>query len=223
MAGKRNVHLSTETLESRALLAFVAHLTPNFAQLPGDRASAVIKIKFTDHATQAVVSGTLKDISNPSAVVLRLQNNNPTMSAAVVTTTTTTTQTTPPSAPVTATVSTVTTTTPALTVAVLLKPGNGSGPYRHVRFSGTINASSLIGDLTGQPLKQLQTDMSEGMVSAVVTTNNGVDAATTVAPGNAKGGEIKGTFLATGPKPWLNNLVQSVTQAVTASLANKSS
>jgi hypothetical protein len=220
MGGKRGMHCIIEALETRGLLAFVANLTPVPA-LSGDGASAVIKIKFIDHATQAVVSGTLKNISNPSAVVLRLPST--TVMSQPVMTNTVTTQTTPAASPVTATVSTVTTSMATQTVAVLLKPGTASGPFRHVPFRGTINQSSLIGALTGMPFRQLRTDMRDGLVSAVVTTNNGVDPMTTVAPGNAQSGEIKGTFLPAGSRPFVTKLVQAVDQAVSTTLANRAS
>jgi hypothetical protein len=77
-------------------------------------------------------------------------------------------------------------------------PGPASGPFRHVHFSGTISSSSLIGNLTGRRLGQLRDQMSEGNVTAVVTTNNGVDSATTVAPGNVQTGEISGMFMKQG-------------------------
>jgi hypothetical protein len=189
--------LQAHHMEPKPQNAFVAHLA---TMLPNDKASAVVKVRFIDSGTQAIVSGTLRDISNPSAVILRLPSGMPTISKAVITTTTTTpiTNTTPPTPlgpPVDAIVSTVTTSMPpAQTVAVLLKPGAGSGPFRHVPFGLTINRSSLIGELTGKPLWKLRDQMRNGMVSVVVTTNNGVDPMTTVAPGNAQSGEIQGTF-----------------------------
>ena len=211
MGGKRGMHFNIEALEARALLAFVADLTP-IAALASDPASAVIKIKFIDHATQAVVSGTLKDISNPSAVVLRLMPPITEVSPHPAMTVTMTTPTNPPGPEVTATVLTTTTSMNVQTVAVLLKPGTGSGPFRHVPFRGTINQSSLIGALTGVPFRQLQTDMREGLVSAVVTTNNGVDPMTTVAQGNAQSGEIMGTFVPAAPSHgwpiWLNQSIR---------------
>jgi hypothetical protein len=214
MGGKRGRRLTIEAMETRDLPAaatglgvlaapharhpepkpqnaFVAHLT---TMLPNDTASAVVKVKFIDAGAQAIVSGTLKDISNPSAVILRVPPGIPTMSKPVITTTMTT-PTTPLGPEVTATVSTVTTSSPpAQTVAVLLKPGVGSGPFLHVPFELTISRSSLIGELTGKPLQNLLDQMRKGMVSVVVTTNNGVDPMTTVAPGNAQSGEIQGTF-----------------------------
>jgi hypothetical protein len=221
MGSKRGRFLIYEALETRAVPAagtgpgalaaahaqhagpkpensFVAHLT---TMLPNDNASAVIKVKFVDGGTQAIVSGTLRDISNPSAVILRLPAGTPTMSKPAMTITTTTpvnntTQLTPVGPQAYATVSTVTTSMPpAQTVAVLLKPGTGTGPFLHVPFVLTINRSSLIGQLTGKPLQQLLDQMREGKVSVVVTTNNGVDPMTTVAPGNAQSGEIMGTLL----------------------------
>jgi hypothetical protein len=220
MGGKRGMHFIVEALETRALLAFVADLTP-ISALSGDPASAVIKVKFIHNGTEAIVSGILSNISNPSAVVLRLPST--TLMSPPVTTTTMTT--TPPgsSSTVTATVNTVTTSMNAQTVAVLLKPGAGSGPFRHVPFKGTINQSSLIGALTGQPFRQLRTDMRDGLVSAVVTTNNGVDPMTDVQPGNAQSGEIKGPFVPTGPSPWVAALVQSIDQGLVTTLANRAS
>jgi hypothetical protein len=172
---------------------FVAHLMP-ISVLPSDRASAVIKVKFIDAGSQAVVSGTLKDISNPSAVVLRLMPPITEVSPNPAKTVTSTTPTNPSGPEVTATVLTTATTLNAQTIAILLKPGTASGPFLHVHFEGTINSSSLIGNLTGKRLGQLRKEMSLGNVGAVVTTNNGVDSAMILAPGNVQSGEIQGTF-----------------------------
>jgi hypothetical protein len=128
-----------------------------------------------------------------------------------------------PDLQVTATVSTVTTSMNAQIVAVLLKPGAGSGPFRHVPFKLTINRSSLIGELTGVPFRQLLTDTRDGLVSAVVTTSNGVDPATDAQPGNAQSCEIKGMFVPAGPSPWMAGLIQSIDQGLITTLAIRAS
>jgi hypothetical protein len=220
MGSQRSNTFKVEVLEPRALLAFVADLQ-HVAALPGDPASAVIRVNFIDNGSAAIVSGTLSNISNPSAVVLRLPSTSATSQP--VTTTTVTTPTSPSAPSVTATVQTVTTSTDAQTVAVLLKPGSGSGPFLHVPFKVTISRASLIGQLTGAPFRRLLTDMRNGLVSAFVTTNNGVDPSTDVAPGNAQNGEIFGTFRSAGPGPRVSSLVHSIEQGVVAALTNHAS
>jgi hypothetical protein len=172
--------------------AFVAHLTLAVPTLTNDKASGVATVRFTHNGTEATISGNLSNISNPSAIILRL----PTVKTpSTANTTTTTTPTDPAGHAVTSQVATTTTATDYQTVAVLIKPGSGSGPFRHVPFSLSINRFSLIGQLAGEPLTQLLKQTRLGNVSVVVETNNGVDPATSVAPGNVQTGEIQGTLL----------------------------
>ena len=220
MDSRRRNTFKVEALEPRALLAFVADLQ-HVAALAGDPASAVIRVNFIDNGAAAIVRGTLSNISNPSSVVLRLPSTMATSQPVMTTTVTTPTS---PSAPsVTATVQTVTTSTDAQTVAVLLKPGSGSGPFLHVPFKVTISRASLIGQLTGTPFRRLLADMRNGLVSAVVMTNNGVDPSTDVAPGNAQNGEISGMFKPAGPGPRVTSLANAIEQGVLAALANRAS
>ena len=79
------------------------------------------------------------------------------------------------------------------TVAVLLAPGNGSGPRATASFRTVIKAPYLQGPLVGQPLSALVKDMDADQVYVNVQTNNGVDtSAAPSGPGNFPFGEIRG-------------------------------
>jgi len=195
MGGKRSKSLTFDTLEGRVVLSagapgisalaaanphhpaaqadtFVANLTLVNPAAPNDHASGVVTVRFSGNARQASVTGSLSKISNVSAIVLRLPT--------IKTTTTTNGMTT--------------TVSNFQTVAVLVKPGSGSGAFPHVTFGLTIDRFSLIGQLVGRPLSQLLKQTQMGNVSVVVLTNNGIDPTTTMAPGNMQTGEIEGTL-----------------------------
>jgi len=83
------------------------------------------------------------------------------------------------------------------TVAVLLMPGNASGPHAQATFRTVIKAQYLTGPLVGHPLSDLVKDMRQlqpkPLVYVNVQTNNGVDSSSVPAgPGNFPFGEIRG-------------------------------
>jgi hypothetical protein len=83
------------------------------------------------------------------------------------------------------------------TVAVLLMPGNASGPHAQATFRTVIKAQYLTGPLVGHPLSDLIKDMRQVKpqppVYVNVQTNNGVDSSSVPAgPGNFPFGEIRG-------------------------------
>jgi hypothetical protein len=171
-----------EGLESRVALSgaatvFVAPLvlTTTAATFP-DRATGAVKLVSGHAPSQIKVYGSLSNISNVSAVVLRLAPAKTSSSA-----TPTPTPTPDP-----------TSTEP--TIAVLLKPGTGSGALRHATFSRTLTRFDLIGPLVNRPLSALIAYAQQKRVDVVVQTTSGVDASTQNGPGNFPSGELKGTL-----------------------------
>jgi hypothetical protein len=174
-----------EGLESRIPLstvptAYIAPLVLTTAVTVPDRATGVIKLVIGRDPSRLKVYGTLSNISNVSAILLRLAPANTSVSA--------TATTSPPPDP--------TSTEP--TIAVLLKPGTGSGPLAHATFSKTLRRFDLIGPLVNRPLSALLVLAQQGRVDVVVQTTSGVDAATLNGPGNFPSGELKGTLEPSG-------------------------
>jgi CHRD domain-containing protein len=67
----------------------------------------------------------------------------------------------------------------------------GSGPVSGILVEDDIQASDLVGDLAGQPLETLLSEITAGNIYLNVHTNDGVDPANT-GPGDFPGGEIRG-------------------------------
>jgi hypothetical protein len=180
MCGSRKKSLSFDSLEQRAVptqaSSFSATLLPISPALADDPATGRVSISFSHKGSQANVVGSLLDISNVSAIVLRL----PTI--------------------VTMSPGSSTSVNNFQTVAVLVKPGSGSGAFRHVTFGTGIDRFNLIGPLVNQPFSALLKQVRLGMVSVVVLTNNGVDPATSISEGNVQNGEIAGKLVPIGRK-----------------------
>jgi hypothetical protein len=171
---------------------------------PTDPAKGLVSLTITDGGKEINVFGSLSRISNVTAVTLHdLQYH------AVFTLRGSPSSQTGQTPPVTYPSTTVNTTGQPTqdaqvessnigqTIAVLLKPGNGSGTIAHRTFEMTLTPSDLVGPLAGasiKPLaKALRTDPSAFYVN--VQTSDGYDPATGAQQdGNFPYGELRGEF-----------------------------
>ena len=134
-----------------------------------DPASGKIKFTITHHGSEIEIVGTLSDISNVSAVTVHDLKYPATLALRGSTTPTAGQPATVPATTIPlATVNTFQTTTGQIllsnighTVAVLLKPGMGSGPIGKATFTNVIKAQYLEGPLAGKRLSSLINDMQD--------------------------------------------------------------
>ncbi len=165
------VSLGSGHPKTGATLLYTANLGLTTAAMgSGDRASGFLKLRFNGDATQATVFGSLSNISNVSAIVLHVTPSKASPGS-----------------------------TTGQTVAILLKPGSGSGAVHHTTFAVSLSRFDLIGPLVGGPLSQLRDVVSQQRVLAVVQTTNGVDPTSAsspgaLQPGNYPTGELSGIF-----------------------------
>jgi hypothetical protein len=187
--GRKTVRLNPrmERLEERigpsgAGATFTAILTPSGVEVPSsgtpakpiaavpvasDPARGKITLTVGGHGQELWVAGSLSHISNVSAVTLhdlKYPGSTPNYPGVI-----------------------------GGTVAVLLAPGNASGPRTKATFRTVVKEAYLSGPLVGRPLASLIADIKAGDVYALVQTNSGIDPSSAPSgPGNYPFGEIRG-------------------------------